>query len=333
MKIGYLGAGTWGTALADLLVKNGHEVKVWDRNTELVRSLKKTRKHPKLEGYTIPNEIQYVETMEEAINDADLIVESVTSAGIRPVFEQVKKIKGDDLPPIVITSKGIEQKTGLLFCDVLLEILGSQHKSKIGCLSGPSHAEEVIKSLPTSVVSSAFDKELIYLIQKTFNSSFVRVYPNSDIKGVLFGASMKNVIAIASAISDGFGFGDNTRAAIMTRGLHEMSKLAKAMGCQLSTIFGLSGLGDLFVTCTSTLSRNYRFGKLIAQGLNMEEAKAKIGMAVEGTYSCVSAYELGQKFNIPMPITEATYKILYEGLSPEEAVKELFNRTIKEEHL
>ena len=333
MKICYLGTGTWGTALANLLSKNGHQVKAWDRNSELIKLLNSTRKHPKLGDFQISKEIQYVETIEEAIEDADLIVESVTSAGIRPVFEAVKKIKGQNLPPIVITSKGIEQHTGLLFCDVLLEILGEENKNKIGCLSGPSHAEEVIKSLPTSVVCSAFDRKVMELIQTAFNSDSVRIYPNSDIRGVLFGSSMKNIIAIACAISDGFGFGDNTKAALMTRGLHEMSKLAVALGCKKETIFGLSGLGDLFVTCTSTLSRNYRFGKLIAQGYNMEDAKKSIGMAVEGTYSCVSAYELGKKLKIPMPLTEATYQILYEGLSPEEAVKALFNRAIKEEHL
>ncbi len=334
MKIGYLGAGTWGTALANLLAENGHEVTVWDRNSELIEKLNKTRKHPKLDNFTIPDSIKYVENIEKAVEGAELIVESVTSAGIRPVFEQIKTIFTDkNLPPIVITSKGIEQGSGKLFCDVLLEIFTEKNQAKIGCLSGPSHAEEVIKSLPTSVVSSAFDPKLVNLIQKAFSCDFVRIYPNSDIRGVLFGSSMKNIIAIACAISDGFGFGDNTKAALMTRGLHEMGKLASALGSKKETLFGLSGLGDLFVTCSSTLSRNYRFGKLIAKGQSMEEAKKNIGMAVEGTYSCVSAYELGKKLNIPLPITEATYKILYEGLSPEEAVISLFKRAVKEEHL
>ncbi|MFA5250898.1 MAG: NAD(P)H-dependent glycerol-3-phosphate dehydrogenase [Parachlamydiales bacterium] len=332
MQIAYLGAGTWGTALANLLASNGHTVKAWDRNQQMVRLLNRTRKHPKL-NFELHPQIHYVETLEEAIRGADLIVESVTSSGIRPVFEEIKRLFGPALPPIVITSKGIEQGTGLLFYDVLLEILGEEKKNSIGCLSGPSHAEEVIKNLPTSVVCSAYDPELIKLIQTAFNSPHVRVYPNSDLKGILFGGSMKNVIAIACAISDGFGFGDNTRAALMTRGLHEMRKLALAIGCRNETLFGLSGLGDLFVTCSSTLSRNYRFGRLIARGYSLEKAKAEIGMAVEGAYSCVSAYELGKRWDIPLPITEATYRILYEGLSPEAAVKALFTREIKEERL
>lgn len=333
MKIGYLGAGTWGTALASLLSQNGHEVKVWDRDFSLLDLLDKTRAHPKLEGSTIPPSITYVTTIEEAIQDAEIIIESVTSQGIRSILVEIKKILKNKPVPIVFTSKGIEQNSGLLFPEIALEILGEDFRDKIGCLSGPSHAEEVIKNIPTSVVCSAFDKELMILIANVFNAANFRVYPNSDIIGVSFGGAMKNIIAIACAISDGLKFGDNTKAAIMTRGLHEIRKLAIAKGSNEHTLNGLSGLGDLFVTCGSTLSRNYRFGTLIAKGYSIQQAIKEIGMVVEGVYTCISARELGKKYNVPLPITEATYKILYEGLSANDAVSALLGRAIKEEHL
>lgn len=332
MKIAYLGAGTWGTALTVQLAQNGHDVYVWDKTPELINRLNETKEHPKFPHVELPENIYYVVDMEEALKDADVIIESVTSGGIRPVFSKIASL-GIEIPPIVITSKGIEQKTGLLFPEVIEEVLGSEHKQKIGILSGPSHAEEVIKNLPTSVVCSAYDPEVMKLIGKLFNAESFRVYPNADIRGVAIGGAMKNIIAIACAISDGIGFGSNSRAALLTRGLHEIRKLAVAMGAKPETLNGLSGLGDLFVTCSSTLSRNYRFGRHIAEGLSMEEAKKEIGMAVEGAYTCISGREQGKKYDVPLPITEATYRVLYEGVDPKEAVKELFKRAIKEEHL
>lgn len=332
LKIGYLGAGTWGSALANLLVLKGHSVKVWDRNQDLINVLKNKEPHPKLKERLSPN-IKYMETLEKAIEDVDIIIESVTSKGIRPVFEKILEIKKDDLCPIVITSKGIEQHTGLLFPEVALEVLGEKNKDKIGCITGPSHAEEVIKNLPTLVVSSSFNLNLMNQISEMFTSQNFRVYPNSDIYGVCFGGAMKNIIAIACAISDGLGFGDNTRAALITRGLHELKKLSALKGCLKETLNGLAGLGDLLVTCTSTLSRNYRFGRLLAEGYSIDEAQGKIGMVVEGVYTCVSGKELGEKNNISIPITNAIYNVLYKNLSLNDAVKDLLNRVIKEEHL
>lgn len=329
-KIGYLGAGSWGCALANLLIQNGHSVTLWDRNTDLIKILEKENFHPKLKE-KISSKIKYVYTLEEAIEDCDVIVESVTSRGVRDVFSRILEIKKQNICPIIITSKGIEQHSGLLFPEVALQIL--KEKNKIGCISGPSHAEEVIKNLPTLVVCSAFDKGLMDMIGRLFNSPSFRVYPNSDIFGVSFGGAMKNIIAIACAISDGLGYGDNTRAALITRGLHELKKLSLYKGCKKETLHGLSGLGDLIVTCTSTLSRNYRFGRLIAEGFSKEEAQSKISMVVEGVYTCVSAMELGKKAKIPLPITEAIYNILYGDLTPKEAALFLLKRVIKEEHL
>lgn len=332
MKVAYLGAGTWGFALASLLVENGHEVCLWSRNSSLVKTLQEKKEHPKLLGYTAPSQLQVTGELKKALQGAEVMVESVTSSGVREVFGQVVSLQEKPVP-IVLTSKGIEQGSGLLLCDVVSEVLQEKQSRWVGALSGPSHAEEVIKKLPTSVVAASFDPQKSRLILDLFQAPHFRVYPNPDIRGVLFGGAMKNIIAIACGISDGLGFGDNTKAALMTRGLHEMRKLSVSQSCQQETLNGLSGLGDLCVTCLSKLSRNYRFGRLIAEGYSPEQAKEKIGMVVEGAYTCVSALELGEKYKIAIPITEVTYAILYEGMNPSDAVKALLQRAIKEEHL
>lgn len=331
-KICYLGAGTWGFALASVLAHNGHEVTVWSRDVDLSQELSSTRTHPKLPGFQISSKVHFTSDLARALQGAEVIVESVTSAGIRPVFEQVLKIQPIACP-VILTSKGIEQKTGLLLPEVVSELLGIERSPLIGVLSGPSHAEEVISQTPTSVVSSAYDPERSQLILQLFSTPTFRIYPNLDINGVSFGGAMKNIIAIACGISDGLGGGDNTKAALMTRGLHEMRKLCVVKNCKPETLNGLSGMGDLCVTCMSRLSRNYRYGRLIAEGFSPEGARQKIGMAVEGIYTCVSARELGRKYHIPIPITEATYAVIFEGLDPREAVKALLTRAIKEEHL
>jgi glycerol-3-phosphate dehydrogenase (NAD(P)+) len=332
MKIAYLGAGTWGFCLASLLAKKGEEVTAWSIEPELVNALNNQEEHPKMSGFKAPKGLTLTTSLSEALEGAELIVESVTSAGIRPVMKELKKIGVPDCV-IVATSKGIEQGSGLLLTEVILDVLGDSYRDKVGCISGPSHAEEVVKGLPTSVVASGYNSETISTIQKAFHTDFFRVYPNVDINGVEFGAAMKNIIAIACGISDGLGFGDNTKAALMTRGLHEIVKLSVTKECNPKTLNGLSGMGDLCVTCLSILSRNYRFGNFLAEGLSAEEAKKKIGMVVEGTYSVVSAMELGKKHNIDLPITSAIYGMLYQGITPRDAVKSLLSRQTKQEHL
>lgn len=333
MKIGYLGAGTWGVCLADLLARKGYELVVWCRRSELAHHLNTKREHPHLLGHQIHPSIQFTTDLKVALERADVVIESVTASGIRPVFEQIKKLNIAINGPIVLTSKGIEQNSGLLLLDVVLDVLGEKYKSQLGFLSGPSHAEEVIKKIPTTVVSAAFDPKVTHLIQEVFATETFRVYPNHDIKGVEFGGALKNIIAIACGASDGLGFGVNSKAALMTRGLHEIRKLAIAKGCRAETINGLAGMGDLCVTCFSNLSRNYRFGYLIAQGYSMEGAKEKIGMVVEGAYTCVAALQIGHEMNIPLPITEAVYNVLYKDFKPMQAVRSLLEREIKEEHL
>jgi glycerol-3-phosphate dehydrogenase (NAD(P)+) len=331
-KIGYLGAGTWGIALASILAQNGYSVLVWTRNEAFAKQLQTTRKHPKLDTFIFPESLRFTSSLSETVKGAQTLVESVTSAGIRPVFTEIHKSHPIDCP-VILTSKGIEQGTGLLLPEIVSDILGRLEHPLVGCLSGPSHAEEVIQNLPTSVVCSAYDAAVMKKIQELFTTPTFRIYPNSDINGVSFGGAMKNIIAIACGIADGLGCGDNTKAALMTRGLHEMRKLCIVKNCKPETLNGLSGLGDLCVTCLSRHSRNYRFGRLIAEGLSPEGARQKIGMAVEGIYSCVSARELARKNHISVPITEVTYAIIYESLDPREAVKQLLTRAIKEEHL
>jgi glycerol-3-phosphate dehydrogenase (NAD(P)+) len=331
-KIGYLGAGTWGVSLAELLAKKGHQVIVWSRREELVHKLNETKEHPHLKNHHIQGNIRFTSSLKETVEGADFLVESVTSSGIRPVFTEVKKLTVP-LCPMVLTSKGIEQGTGLLLTDVVVDILGEEYRQYLGYLSGPSHAEEVIREMPTSVVCSAFEPKTTQEIQKLFTTDKFRVYPNQDIKGVEFGGAMKNIIAIACGLSDGLGFGDNSKAALMTRGLHEIRKLAIAKGCRAETINGLAGMGDLCVTCISLFSRNYRFGNLIAKGRSVDEAKQEIGMVVEGTFACRSVLEISKEVHVPLPITEAIYQIVYENLPPKEAVKCLLDRVVKEEHL
>jgi glycerol-3-phosphate dehydrogenase (NAD(P)+) len=332
MKIAYLGAGTWGFSLANLLAEKGHKVFLWTAKQDEAEALQTTRIHKKLPQGKAHHNLTVLSDLELTLKDADFIVESVTSAGIRPVFEKVKfhYKKGT---PIVITSKGIEQNSELLLPEVIMDVLGEGVKDSLSCLSGPSHAEEVILKIPTSVVASSYDADLMYKVLELFITPYFRVYPNQDMQGVAFGGAMKNIIAIACGISDGLGFGDNTKAALMTRGLHEIKKLSVTKGCQPETLNGLAGLGDLCVTCLSTLSRNYRFGNLIASGESSKQAREKIGMAVEGMYTCVSAYQLAHHHKIQAPITDAVFQILYKDLNPQEAVKALLTRSIKEESL
>jgi glycerol-3-phosphate dehydrogenase (NAD(P)+) len=331
-KIGYLGTGAWGYCLASLLASKGYKVTSWSIEKETIEHLQEKREHPKLRGYPPPPSLSFTMDLEEALKGQDLVVEGVTSAGIRQVFQHVKQVYMPKCP-LVLTSKGIEQNTGLLLSEVLLEVLGEEHRDQIGCLSGPSIADEVLRGLPASVVCSAYNPKVMSAIHEAFSTPAFRVYPNPDINGVELGGALKNIIAIACGAADGLGFGDNAKAALMTRGLHEIRKLAVWKGGKPETLYGLAGMGDLCVTCLSSFSRNYRFGRLIAEGLSGDQAKERIGMVVEGAYTCLSAMQLARKAEIELPITEAIYRVLYEGISPHEAVKLLLQRITKEETL
>lgn len=331
-KISFLGTGTWGFCLAWLLSTKGYQTISWTRNSQLAKQLTKDRKHPFLPEISAPESMHFTSNLKDALSGVDLLVESVTASGLRSVFEEVKKTHIPSCP-IVITSKGIERKSNFILPEVLMEVLGKQTRSQIACLSGPSYAEEVIRGLPTSVVISAFDPHTMKKVCDFFQTPSFRVYPNSDIKGVAYGGALKNIIAIACGIAEGLGMGYSTKAAIMTRGLHEIRKLAVNQGCQPETLSGLSGMGDLCLTCGSLISRNCRFGYFIAQGMSPTQAQEKIGMVVEGVYTCEAVHQLSKQLHIPMPITEMVYKIIYEEMPIKKAVKMLMERSIKPEHL
>lgn len=332
MKIAYLGSGAWGFALANLLAQNGHQVKMWGIEKDVLDYLNEKREHPRFPGIAAHENLHIEYELKGALEGAEMMIESVTTKGLRPVLKTLLDMGGFSIP-FVMTSKGIEQGTGNLLPEIALDVLGYTYKEYIGCISGPTIAQEVMHKMPTSAVASSFEPEVMHAIAEVFSNDFFRVYPNADIIGVCFGGAMKNAIAIASGIIDGLEFGQNTKAAMITRGLHEMRKLSRLKGAHPDTIGGLSGLGDLIVTCLSDQSRNYKFGRMLAEGVSPDEAKEKIGMVVEGANTCLSAMELAEKANIPLPITEAVYKVVYKNLDPKEAVKQVLTRTIKEEYL
>lgn len=331
-RIGYLGLGAWGYCLASLLASKNYELICWTTKPDLARHLEEHREHPLLPGHRSTGKMTFTTDMAHVLQNADMIVESVTSAGLRPVFEQVKAL-GLNQMPIILTSKGIEQNTGEILPEVATEVLGEEFRPYIGFLSGPSFAQEVIHGLPTSVIGTAYSADMVQEVCETFMTPTFRIYPNSDILGVAYGGALKNIIGIACGISEGLALGYSSKAALMTRGLHEIRKIAVARGCKPETINGLSGMGDLCVTCSSPISRNFRFGMLLSQGLSAEEAQKKIGMVVEGAYTCVSALQLSQQYDVSMPIAETVYSVIKGHIKPRDAVRALMQRPIKEEHL
>jgi glycerol-3-phosphate dehydrogenase (NAD(P)+) len=333
MKITVLGLGMWGFCLARHLACNGHEVIGWTIEKDLLESLGRGEDHPHLLRSCRGLPIRLVASLEEACSGVDMIVESVTTKGLRQVLTSMRAFSTDLSVPFVLTSKGIELKTYLTTPDVFVDVFGEEKKDLVAMVSGPSFAAEVAKHLPTAVVAGAWDQNTGDLVAKAFSSATFRVYPNLDIRGVAFGGALKNVVSIACGISDGLGLGIGARAALVTRGLHEMVKLAVADGCLAQTLYGLSGLGDLYLTCSSPMSRNFRFGQLLSTGLSRAEAEKQVGMVVEGAYTCRAAHELSLKYTIPMPITDAVIDILDGNIPAPEAVSQLMQRHVKDERL
>ena len=327
-----LGAGTWGITLADILARNGHRVRCWDIDSKLIEQLGRDRRHPKLEGLKIDPGVELIADLATALGEARVCVMVVPSKAMRSACETIRAGGLDrGIESWVICTKGIEQDTLMLMNEVLADVLGAEAGGRTGILSGPSHAEEVSKGLPTTVVGCAKDPDLARRIQQWFFRPYFRVYTHDDMAGVELGASIKNVIAIAAGISDGLGYGDNTRAALMTRGLAEIVRLGLAAGARLETFMGLSGIGDLIVTAGSRYSRNHNFGQLLAQGLSCQEALERVGMVVEGYTTATSAWQLAHKYRVEMPITEVIYQVLYHEMSPRKAVEELLARDPKPE--
>lgn len=322
-----LGSGSWGTAIALLLLNNGHNVTLWSF-TEAEYTVLSAEKENKrcLPGIIIPDDI----TLTADINcckNQDIIVIATPSHGVRGVARRIKPVVGEGQIVLNI-SKGIEEDTYLTLSQVLKEELPS---CKIAVMSGPSHAEEVSRGIPTTNVVATGDTKTAALIQDTFMNRSFRIYTNDDIMGVELGGSVKNVIALCCGILDGLGCGDNTKAALMTRGLAEMTRLGVAMGAKAETFSGLSGIGDLIVTCTSQHSRNRRAGILIGQGKSVDEAQKEVNMVVEGVRSCKAAKELADKLNVEMPIVSEAYDVLFLGKKPSVAIENLMMRSKKRE--
>lgn len=328
-KVSLLGAGSWGTALAILLANNGHEVTLWSALKDEVDMLVSHHEHlERLPGVTIPDSIHITMDLKEACQDKDLIVFSVASPYVRSTARLASPFMKDN-QIIVNVAKGIEETTLFTLSDILAEELPH---ADIAVLSGPSHAEEVSKGIPTTVVVGANSKKTAYFIQEIFMNEVFRVYTSPDIIGIELGGSLKNVIALAAGIADGLGFGDNTKAALMTRGIAEMSRLGMAMGGKLETFAGLSGVGDLIVTCTSMHSRNRKAGYLMGQGYTMKEAMKEVKQVVEGVYSAKAALSLASKYEISMPIVEQINLVLFDNKSAREAVTDLLLRDKKREN-
>lgn len=322
-KVSLLGAGSWGTALAIILANNGHDVTLWSALESEINMLQTNREHmERLPGVKLPDNIKVISDLKEACTDKDIIVFSVASPYVRSTAKMCKEyIAAGQI--IVNVGKGIEETTLMTLSEILIEELP---EAEICVLSGPSHAEEVSRGIPTTVVVGAKKKDTAQLIQNTFMNQRFRVYISPDITSIELGGSLKNVIALAAGMVDGLGFGDNTRAALMTRGIAEITRLGVAMGGNMETLCGLSGIGDLIVTCTSQHSRNHNAGFLMGQGKSMEEAMEEVKQVVEGVYSAKAALKLARKYNVSMPIIEEVNQVLFEGKSAKEATAELLTR-------
>lgn len=329
-KIGIIGAGSWGIALAWLLRNNGHQITVWSVLDEEIRMLKEFHEQKeKLPGVILSEDTEFTTDLEEAIKGKDALVLAVPSPFTRSTAARMAPYvsKGQK---IINVAKGIEEKTLMTLSEIIEEEIPS---ANVAVLSGPSHAEEVGKGIPTTIVVGSKDRETAEYLQNLFMSPVFRVYISSDVPGIELGAALKNVVALAAGMADGLGYGDNTKAALITRGIAEIARLGISMGGRIETFYGLTGIGDLIVTCASMHSRNRRAGILIGQGASMEEAMKEVKMVVEGVYSAKAGYALSRKYQVSMPIIEQVNRILFKGMPASEAVKELMLRDKKVENI
>ncbi len=322
-KVSFLGAGSWGTALAILCANNGHKVTLWSKVQAEIDMLQNNREHiERLPGVKLPDSIVIEPDLEKACMEQDIIVCSVASPFVRSTAKEAKPyIKEGQI--IVNVGKGIEEETSMTLCEILEDELPM---ADVAVLSGPSHAEEVSKRIPTTVVVGAKTEKTAMFIQDVFMSDCFRVYTSPDIVGIELGGSLKNVIALAAGILDGLGLGDNTKAALMTRGIAEIARLGMELGGKMETFCGLSGIGDLIVTCTSTHSRNHNCGYLLGQGKTLEEAKAEIKQVIEGVNCAKAAMVLANKKHVTMPIVEQINAVLFANKSAKQAVIDLLSR-------
>lgn len=325
-KITVMGAGSWGTALAMVLADNGHEVRLWGHNPKQIEEINQNRTNEKyLPGVALPSGITGYSSLEEALVDSDTVILAVPTKAIREVLRSIIDIQESPLT-IVHVSKGIEPDTLLRISEMIEEEMPKELLSDIVVLSGPSHAEEVSRRNITTVTVSSKNIEAAERIQDLFINSYFRVYTNDDVIGVEIGGALKNIIALAAGITDGLGYGDNSKAALMTRGLAEIARLGTKMGASPLTFSGLTGIGDLIVTCTSVHSRNWRAGNLLGKGQNLQEVLDNMGMVVEGVRTTKAAHQLAKRYEVKMPITEALYNVLFRDANPKDEVDSLMSR-------
>ncbi|MCR5784048.1 MAG: NAD(P)-dependent glycerol-3-phosphate dehydrogenase [Eubacterium sp.] len=328
-KIGVLGAGSWGIALATVLDTNGNDVTVWSTIEDEVKMLSEKREHTsKLPGVKLGEKIVFTTDIEKAVVGKEIIVMAVPSVFVRSTAEKIAPLVKEG-QIVVDVAKGIEEDTLLPMTELIESIVKNVD---IAILSGPSHAEEVGRKMPTTIVAGSKKKSVAEKIQQTFMNEYFRVYTSPDVLGIGLGGSLKNVIALAAGMADGLGCGDNTKAALITRGIREISALAIAMGACAETVEGLSGMGDLIVTCASVHSRNRKAGMLMGQGKTMKEATEEVQMVVEGIYSAKAAKALSEKYNVETPIIDSVNQVLFEDRSVKECLNELMNRDRKSEH-
>ena len=326
-KVAVIGSGSWGVALSVYLAKRGHEVKVWSFNENERDEINNDRKTHFLPNITVPDSIYCSTDFKEVIEGAEFVLHVTPSKFVRDTIKKYKDIISRD-QILVMCSKGFESDTNLALDDVILEEMPGQ---KFCILSGPSHAEEVSIDIPTALVVASTDEDIRARVAELFASQYLRIYTSSDVRGVEIGGALKNIIAFCAGISVGLNLGDNTFAALATRGLVEIAKLGSRMGGEEKTFYGLSGLGDLIVTCSSEHSRNRRAGRLIGQGKTIEETRKEVGQTIESIDNIDVAYRLAKKFDLELPIVEAVYDVLYNGLDPKEAVNMLMTRKPKDE--
>ena len=317
-NIAIIGSGSWGVALAVYLASVGNNVKIWSFMEEERDIINNEKRCKFLPGLELPDNISCSTDFEEVIKDTEFIIHVTPSKFTRSIFKQYKQYVEEK--PIIICSKGFEKETLSTLDEVILD---EMPEAKIGVLSGPSHAEEVSIAIPTALVIASEHQKILKDVQDTFMSEKMRIYTSNDVKGVELGGALKNIIAFCAGVAAGIGLGDNSFAALITRGLKEISRLGVELGGEEETFYGLSGLGDLIVTCLSEHSRNRKAGLLIGQGMSLEDTKKEVGMVIESIDNIEVAYELGKLHNIEMPIVETVYKVLYKNLDPKEAVKNL----------
>lgn len=326
-KVAFIGGGSFGTALAVLLAKKGNEVTVYDKDEFVINDIKENKKNSKyLPELVIPENVTATLDINEGIKDVDFVVIAVPSHVVRIVAKQLSSILNPNAIVISI-AKGIEEGSDKR----LSEVLSDELKNPVVILSGPSHAEEIAQSLPTTIVVTSKTMDKAKDVQDLFMTEDFRVYTNEDLIGVEIGGAVKNVIAFAAGVVDGLGYGDNTKAALMTRGMKEISRIGVALGGKEETFYGLTGMGDLIVTCTSMHSRNRRAGIMIGEGKSLDETLEAVGMVVEGVKACRAFYELKEKIGVEMPITDALYKALFMSKNPRKAITELMSRDKKSE--